>query len=181
MLRVDLILRRFVSGPLHHPRHEIRGRDAVGQDVVHLADHCDPIAGQSFGVVELPQRAAAVEGRGRDRADHRVEFPPTAGRGHLHPLKVIVQIEVGLLAPNRAMQTPRCGHELIAQRLENREPGAEHLTERLECRCALESGRVDDRHLQGVLVDIRRLAGKQQHVPTAESFHRRLSLESVAC
>ena len=70
---------------------------------MHLADHRNSIVGQPFGVVKLPQRTTAIKRLACYRTDHGVELSPSSWRGHLYSPKVVVQIDVSVLAPDRAV------------------------------------------------------------------------------
>ncbi|OBF31258.1 hypothetical protein A5724_22125 [Mycobacterium sp. ACS1612] len=104
--------------------------------MVHLADHRDPAIGQSLGVMDLPQRAAAIQRRACDRADHLIQLAPATGSWHRHGTNVVVEVGAGVFAPHRTLQ--REAGQLIAQRLKERQAAAQRLPEHLEGRLTLE-------------------------------------------
>jgi hypothetical protein len=156
---------------IHRPRQQVDRRDAVGQRMMHFADHREPTPGQALGEMKLPQRAATVQRRRGDLADDLVELSPPAGRRHLHPPQVVVQVDVAVLQPHRMVQAPRDINELVAQRVQQVQPAAQMTAESLVIEFAVEVRRVDDGHFQRVRVQVGRLAVEQHGVHAVESFH----------
>ncbi len=101
---------------IHRARQQVDRGDAVCQRVVHLADQRKAAAGQPFGEVKLPQRAAAVQRCGGHPSDDLVQFGPATGGGHLHTSQVVVQVDVAVLSPHRVVEPPWDVDELVAQR-----------------------------------------------------------------
>ena len=62
---------------------QVHRGDAVGQRMMHLADHGEPATGQPLGEMKLPQRAAAVQRCGHHLPDNLVQLSPAARRRHL--------------------------------------------------------------------------------------------------
>ena len=139
--------------------------------MMNLADQREPSAGQALGEMKFPQRVGAIQRRGGHLTDDPVELPPAARRGDLYPPQVVIQVDLAVFLPHRMMQLPRDVDELVAQRFQQMQPAAHVVPEHLETELAVEVGRVDDRHLQRVRVQVRRLAVEQHGVHTVESFH----------
>ena len=91
---------------------------------MHLADQSEAVVGHSLCEVELPQRAAPVQGRAGDLTDDLIEFTPAAGRGNLHTAQVVVEVDWAVLQPHRMVQSSRNVDELVAQRVEQMQPPA---------------------------------------------------------
>ena len=150
--------------------------------MVHLADQSEAVVGHPLGEVELPQRSAAVQWRAGDLADHLVEFAPAAGVWDLHPAQVIVEVDRAVLHPHRMVQSPRDVDESVPQWVEEVQAARDGPAEHLEVELALVVGGVDDRHLQRVGVQVRRLAVQQHGVHAVESLHNtpRLRMGSIS-
>ena len=136
---VPLIGRRVPE--IHRARQQIDRGDAVGQRVVDLADQREASAGQPFGEVELPQWSAAVQGRGGDLADDGVELSTAAGRRHLHPPQVVIQVDLAVLQPHRMVQPPGDVDELVAQRFQQMQPTEQMTPEGIEVELGFAAGR----------------------------------------
>ena len=159
------------AGQVHEPGEQIGRGHPVSQCVVHLADERETVVGHALGEMELPQWVAAVQRCARDPADHLVEFASAAGCGHLHAAQVIVEVDRAVFQPHRVVQFPRDVDQPVSQRVEQVQPARDGPSEHVEGELALVVGGIDDRHLQRVGVQIRRLAVQQHRVHAIESLH----------
>ncbi len=156
---------------LHRLGHLVGRRHPVGECVMDLVDDRDPIVGQTFGDIHLPQRAPTIQRGAHDVADQLIQFATPTGSGHLYVAKVVVQIDIVVLHPHRVMQLQRNVHKLVAKRRQGEQPRVRHLAEQFEGESALHAGHVKHADLQGVHVNFGRLAVQHQRVHAVESPH----------
>ena len=139
------------------------------RDQRHLAAD-DPV-----DVPHLPQRPAPVELVAHQHPEQVADLLPAAGRRHRDAADVLVDVEVLVLDPHRAVEVERHLLQLPAElrhavhALEERAP---HLLEAEPLRL----GRIDDREAADVLVPRRRLGRQEQRIGTREPLHRHLQL-----
>ena len=138
----------------HRLGHLVGRRDTVGQHVVDLVDDRDAVTGQTFGDIHLPHRTAPIERCACDLADQLIEFPTTAGSGHLDAAEVIVQIDIVGFHPHRMMQLQRDIHELMTKRSHGLEPRIRNMPEQVEAVSPLHAGHIEHADLQRVHVDL---------------------------
>ena len=158
---------------IHAARQQIRRGHPVGERVVDLADHRDPVIGQALDEVHLPQRVIAVQRRAGDLADRLVELATTARRGHSPRPHVVGQVDVAVFPPHRVMQLERDVNELIAKRLQLVQPAVNDPAERVDVEVATVAIQLDHRDFEGVHMHIRCLAVQQHRIPAAQPFHLR--------
>lgn len=149
---VPLLL--FGTSQIHQPRQQVGRGHAVGQGVVHLADESKPVVGHPLGEVELPQGAVAGQRSAGDLTDHLVEFAAAARAGYLHPTQVVIEVDLAVLHPHRVVQLPRDVDQAVPQRVEQVQAALDRLAEHLETEVAVIVRGVDDRHLQGVRMQV---------------------------
>src|ERR1700684_4108743 len=112
--------------------------------MVDLADQGETSTGQALGDVELPQRPAAVQRRGRHLADDGVELAAPTGCGYLHPVQMVVQVDIAVLQPHRMVQPPGDVNELVAQRFQQMQTPAKMAAEVVEAEVSVVARRSDD-------------------------------------
>ena len=97
---------------------QLHAADAVGDRVVHLHRERGAFAVgavESFEERELPQRAGAVEARGRDRLQRVEQRAHRSGPGQPDAPQVEVEIEGRLGRPARRCDAERRRHDPLAQ------------------------------------------------------------------
>ena len=109
---------------------------------MHLADQSEAVVGHALGEVELPQRAAAVQGSAGDLPDDLIEFSPAAGGGHLNPAQVVVEVDRAVFHPHRMVEPGRDVDEPVSQRVEQVQPPRDGPAEHVEGELAVEVGGV---------------------------------------
>jgi hypothetical protein len=137
-----------------------------------FADHRNPVVGQAFHEVHLPQRAAAVQRRAGDLPDGLVQFASAAGRGHPPRADVVVEVDLAVLPPHRVVEAERDLDELVAERIQLVQPSGDDLPERGDVQGAPIGVQFDDGGLDGVHVHVRCFAVQQYRVPAAKPLHR---------
>jgi hypothetical protein len=135
---------RQVDELLRHPDAAL----AVGDGVVELLHHGAAPALQALDDHELPEGAGAVEGRVDEGRGQVQQLPQRTRRRQGDPAQVVVQVEVGLLAPLRRGQPAEGGDHPLVQARDHRhrplQPGAEAVGIRRD----VEHGDVGDRGAQ---------------------------------
>ncbi len=168
-----LLVRVRTALQIHAPRHQIAGGHPVGQCVMDLADDGDATVGQALDEVHLPQWAVTVQRRAGNLADRLVELAAAARFLQPPRANVVVQVDVAVLPPHRVMELERDRDELIAERIKLVESAPNDVAELLDTEgAATEVLQLDDRHLEGVHMDVRRLAVQQDGIPATQSLHR---------
>lgn len=163
------LVRRVVVERGEHVQHA----DAVGVGVVQQRDQGDAAAVEALDHPGLPQRAVAIQRVGVDLLDERAEFRHPARGGTDDPAHVRVEVEFGILDPDRVMQAQRCGQ--VPQPEDRKQVGAllEHLP-RLRPRPAVRVGRrVEHADLEGVVVGAAAVEIQHQRVNAVEPAHHR--------
>lgn len=143
----------------------------VGQRVVDLGHHRNPVIGQSLDEIHLPQRVLAVQLGAGDLPDRLVEFATATRCGQPPRPDVVLEIDLAMLAPHRVVELERNVDQLIAQRFQLAQPAADDLSKRVDTEAAAVLIEFDDGGLDGVHVHVRCLAVKQYRVPAGEPFH----------
>ena len=161
-----------VGSQVHAAGHQVRRGDAVGERVVDLAHHRDPVVGQALDEVHLPQRAVPVQRGAGDLPDRLVQLAATARGGQLEGPDVVVEIDVAVLPPHRMVELERDVDQLVAQRHQLVHPAGDDLAKRVDVESATVFVEFDDRDLDGVHVHVRRFAVQQHRIPAAQPFHR---------
>jgi len=110
-----------------------------------------------------------------DFPDHLVELSATAGGGHLNSPQMVVEVDVGVLQPHRVMQSPWNVDELVAQRIQQMQPAEQRAAKHVEGEVAVAICIIDDRDLQGVRVQVGRLAVQQHRIHAVQPLHVRLT------
>ncbi len=99
---------------------QLGARDAVDGAVVHLDDEGDLPVLELFDDPHLPQRAVPVQLAADDVGREVGQLAHASGRGQRRPPQVVVDVELGVVHPDREAQAH--GH-LDEPALEHREPG----------------------------------------------------------
>ena len=137
--------------------HQLGARHAVDRAVVHLRDDADVAVGQALDDVELPQRAAAVERRAGDLRGHLGQLLVPAGGRRPDAADVVVEVEVGVLHPDRVVEPERHLHHPPPERRHQVEPGRDEVLDLRELVAAGHRRRIEDRRHGHVHVHARRL------------------------
>ena len=156
---------------IHPARQQIRRGHPVGERVVDLADHRDPVVGQAFNEVHLPQRVIAVQRRAGDLTDGLVQLATTARRPQPPRPHVIRQVDVTVLPPHRVVHLERNVNQLIAKRLQLVEPAVDHPAESVDVEVPTIGVQLDHRDFERVHMHVRCFAVKQYRVPPAQPLH----------
>ncbi len=90
--------------------HQLGARHAVDRAVVHLGDDADVAVGQALDHVELPQRAVRSSGVLAICAGQLGQLLVAAGGGDADAADVVVEVEVGVLDPDRVVEPERHLH-----------------------------------------------------------------------
>ena len=114
-----------------------------------------------------------------DFPDHLVELSATAGGGHLNSPQMVVEVDVGVLQPHRVMQSPWNVDELVAQRIQQMQPAEQRAAKHVEGEVAVAICIIDDRDLQGVRVQVGRLAVQQHRIHAVQPLRPPHSFEDL--
>ena len=95
---------------------ELLARRAVDRRVVHLAERGDVAALEPVDQPDLPQRAGAVERDGDEMAGQLAQLLHACRAGHGDVAQVPVEVEVGVLDPDRVVQAERHLDEAAPER-----------------------------------------------------------------
>src|SRR4029453_17935339 len=129
-VRGDVLRRRFALRGRFRGRMRLEGEDlghqvdaqhAVDRRVVHLGDDGDVTVLETLDDPQLPQRAAPIEWTPGDLGRQLGELVEAPRRGYRGPPAVIVEIEVGVLDPARAVDAEGHLDATPPERLETRE------------------------------------------------------------
>ena len=178
---------------------QLGARDPVDRGVVDLADERDVAVVQALHDVDLPQGPGAVERHPDDGPRQVGQLAGAARRGEHVPADVVVEVEVGVLDPQRVVQPERhLHHPAPERRLAHQAVGHERLQvlERVRGR---HRRRVDDRGDRDVevhrrasrtrgtpspdltTVPSRILPGRRPPAPAPEECHHRCRRARVTC
>ena len=83
------------------------GGDPVGECVVHLGDHGDPVVAVRLADVHLPERTGAVQRRTGDSADQRLQSGHASGSGHVVGEHVVLRVDGTVGDPERVVEVER--------------------------------------------------------------------------
>ena len=146
---------------------------------MHLGDDRDAVLLEPFDVPQLPQRAGAVERTAGDLGGERRELARSTGRRQRGAAHVVVEVEVGILDPQRVVQVERHGHEAAPERREQVHPLPQQVAHPVDVERRGRRRRVEDRRAQHVHVGRGRLDGEEGGIEAGKSLHGR-SLPSPA-
>jgi len=152
-------------------RHDLGAAGAVDRRVVHLGDHPDPVVLEALDHPDLPQRASTVE---RDRCDAGCEFgqlPTASGSWSVHAMNVEVDVEVGVLDPDRMVEVERDVHQPASKRSDQVHALEDQLTDGLEGVAAGHGLGIEDRRHRHVHVGVGRFEVREGGVDPRQTFH----------
>jgi len=89
---------------------------------VDLGQDGEAVAGQALDDVALPERAVAVERAGDDPGDELLDLLVRAGWRDRRVPDVELEVEVGVLDPERVVEAERDVAQPTGERFEQREP-----------------------------------------------------------
>ena len=136
-----------------------------------LGDDPYAILLQALHHPELPQGPGAIEGRTGDLARHLAELPASTGGGAADAPDVVVDVEVGIVHPNRMVEVQRNLHQPSTKRRNQVEAVGDELLDLLE-RVAARHGVGIEHHGHGhVHVVGGGLEVQKRGVEPGESFH----------
>ena len=113
--RGDVVTSRVA---VEHHRQQLRARRPVDSGVVELRQDREPVVGKSLDDVALPERPAPVERSTDDPRGQLGELFVGARRGQRVVPHVEVEVEVGVLDPERMVEGERHGPQAAPQWLE---------------------------------------------------------------
>ena len=121
--RVDRVGRRTIrrdrlGGVARDVDELLRHADAalaVGDGVVELLDHRGAAVLEALDDEELPQRPGAVERRADEGGGEVEQLPHRPGVRQRRPAEVVVEVEVGFVAPLRRRQPTEGGHHALPE------------------------------------------------------------------
>ena len=155
-----------LGGRLHAQQHgaDVDAGDAVDHRVVGLEDHREAAAGEAVDQPHLPERLAAVEALAEDAGDQALELLVVAGRGQRGVAHVVVEVEVGVVGPERAAGLEARPDEALAVARHEVQARLDVRLEEAELgRRALEDHHAADVHVRaGALLDEERSVGCAQ-------------------
>jgi len=137
-----------------------------------LADHRDPVVGETLDKVHLPQRMFSVQRGAGNPSDRLVQLATAAGRGQPPWANVVIEVDVAVLPPHRMVQLERDVDELIAEWLEFVQPARDDPAKRFDIEVTSIRVQFDHGGFDGVHVHVRRFAVQQHRVPAAQPLHR---------
>ena len=136
-----------------------------------LGDRGDVAVLEALDHVHLPQRAAAVERSAEDVGRELGQLGGAAGSRQGRPSHVVVDVEVGVLDPQRVVELERDLDEAPPERRQQVEPALDELDHLLEGVAAGDGGRVEDGRRRHVHVDRRRLEIEEGGIESGEPLH----------
>ena len=98
---------RVASEPVDDVAEQCVGGDPVGERVVHLGDHRDPVVAERLADVHLPQRTGAVQRRTGHSADQRLQSGHAARSGHVVGEHVVRRVDGPVGDPQRVVEVER--------------------------------------------------------------------------
>jgi len=132
--------------------------------VVHLGVDGELAGREPVDHGELPQRPGAIERLLVEHGDQRLELGHRAGRRHGRAANVMVEIDVLVLDPERAIEVERHAHDPgVQERHERQAPGDRRLVLRKEV-AAVALRQVDQAQATDVRRRLRRLAVQKDRV-----------------
>ncbi len=155
---------------------EQRGEDldtrrTVDQRVVQFRDERVVAVLESLDDPCLPQRAVTGQLAARDIGDERRELRFTARCRQCGAAEVEIEIEVGILDPDRVVQPERHFDDATPQRPDQVEPRRHDLADALVGEPARRGRRIDDRDAHDVHVGRWCLQREERGVETREALH----------
>jgi hypothetical protein len=175
VLRRDVLVARVgrlgLRREVEEVDEQVRARHAVDGGVVHLGDHPDPAALEPLGQPHLPQGAAAVELAARHVGGEVAQLADAAGGGERGPPHVQVDVEVGVVEPDRVVEVERHWREPPAELGDEVHPLPQEVLHLLERVAARHRGGVEDHERRHVHVVGRRLPVEEGRVEAAQSLH----------
>ena len=168
---------RTASGAEVEEAGQERGaRDAVQDGVVDLGHQGRPVVFEALDHHHLPEGTVAVEGSAGELGDQPVELAAATGLGKGRPGQVVVELEVGVVDPDRVAQPEGDRHRPLAERRHQGEPGLDLPADLREAGRGREErpptfGGVHDQDGRDVQVRRRGLEGQKGAVEAFETVH----------
>ena len=160
-----------VGGLVEHHREQLGPRRSVDGGVVDLGEDAEEPVGHPLDHIRLPERASAVE-RSSDDARHDLrQLVVASGRRHRRVADVEVEVEVGVLDPERVVQVEGHLDQPAPQRLEEVEAFGDHRLPRRKRLVGIVGGPFVDRQAGDMAELRRRLHVEEGGVEPAELFH----------
>lgn len=150
--------------------HRVHARQPVDDGVVELGHHGQPPAGQALHHVQLPQRAAPVEGAADQFGHHRPQLVRATRCRHRAPEHVVVEVEVGVVHQRRVVEPERHLHHPLPERGHQGHPPGHRLADLLEAHLAVPG--VEDEDTGHVQVGGGRLERQERPVQTVQPIPR---------
>ena len=166
-----------VGFEIQDAREQARTRHAVDRRVVHAGDDRDRAVLDTLDDPELPERSRPIEGTARDVADDVGELLGAARGRHRDVANVVVEVEVGVVEPDRSVQIERDVREPATELRQHRKPRREMRLDLLEGVAARHRRRVQEHHRLDLHVRRGRLQVQKRRVHSAQAPHRSSSAE----
>ena len=96
-------------------RHDVGSGDAVDQTVMGLRDEGETVIAEPLRHPDLPQRLRPVELLRHDPGRESFQLAVVARRGQGRVAHVVLEVEVGVVDPDRPAEAERDGGELLAE------------------------------------------------------------------
>ncbi len=152
-------------------RHKLHAGHTVDDGMVDLGDQTDPATFDPLDDVHLPRRLIRIERMAHDLGHQGGQLGVTSGSGQRHPMKVVIEVEVGIIDPPWMIEPEGDGHEASTEGDESRDTIGQHVSDRLERVTTRRRVGVEDAgicHFHGC---DRRLRVDEHRIEAAHSLH----------
>ncbi len=158
---------RRIGVSVEQDPEEADARDTVDEAVMDLEDERPPPALEAFHQPRLPEGTVTVEWHGHEPPHESAERSVIARGRERGVTQVVIEVEVRVVAPDRAPQLQRNGPDALAVARDQVELGREESVEVGERRCRIrEHACSRDVHVGDVILHVQELG-----VECAQAFH----------